>query len=533
MSDLDTNDVVNTGPLADSQPSAPDQPTAPPAMGNVGSDQAGSAAPSEIQGPPSPQARLAAGAAAQPTPQVGGSWKDVVVGALKGMAKGFVLGGVPGAVEGAIAPKYIGTKFAEQQALEKGAVQEQQAKINFTNGQAAESVARAHLFDEQAQNIPKQMQFEIEKSGQEFAKALMASGVTPLATTTGDEGSAMAGLQSAAQASPDGKVPDMMILPLPGGQHIAFNRADIANSGAATMNLVNLFGPLVGIPKGTTFAQIKNTPSHGAQQQKLLEGIMMPTAKSYQEAQGKIDQYTNFIDGVKNGQYDVQDKEATLGYLENGLAVMQATHDKLLAQATSLRQAASNNRIVKVTLPDGSIVNMHAVDTLGGGKGGGISADASGALFSGYMPDHTVVAGSPAELKAAGATVTGKMTGASANMVTTARQIVAPNGLMQDVAKVLAAYKPEEINGVVNHWKDFLQGKYATDPKFGALYTSMHLLDSAVMQAHVGLKSSEGMLNHFARLANLQVDDYATLKSQLSQLHHYMVEKAAFPPVRK
>ena len=171
------------------------------------------------------------------------------------------------------------------------------------------------------------------------------------------------------------------------------------------------------------------------------------------------------------------------------------------------------------------------------GKAEGYNAEAADADFknkSNFMVGSDTagrqVVGTPDELKAAGVTATSKLDTGDVGKVVVARQLTSPGGLFDLVDKDLAQFKPEELSALNSRWNEFLAGKIGQgDERFAALRTHTHLLSTAMMQAHVGSSGGEGMMEHFANLADAGKMDGTTLKAALAAEKQYVTEKAARP----
>ena len=151
-------------------------------------------------------------------------------------------------------------------------------------------------------------------------------------------------------------------------------------------------------------------------------------------------------------------------------------------------------------------------------------------LLFGSLPDGSQVAGTADELKQAGAAGINKLPTTEGAKVVVARQLIAPNGLFNQVAADISKLQSENKLGVAaSRFGDFMAGKVGTDPDFASLRTHMGLLSTALMQAHVGARGSEQMLEHFKNLADYRISDPATLKSALAAEWNYVNEKAMLP----
>ena len=151
-------------------------------------------------------------------------------------------------------------------------------------------------------------------------------------------------------------------------------------------------------------------------------------------------------------------------------------------------------------------------------------------MMTASMPDGTQVAGTTDELKSAGATGVTKLPAADQSKVGIARQLISPNGLLTNTQKDLAAFKPEELTNVGNRWNEFEAGTLGSgDPRYIALRTDARLLSTALMQAHVGSRGSESIMEHFSNLADAGKMDGDTLKAAIDNERRYVTEKAMLP----
>jgi hypothetical protein len=153
------------------------------------------------------------------------------------------------------------------------------------------------------------------------------------------------------------------------------------------------------------------------------------------------------------------------------------------------------------------------------------------AMVTGTGPDGRQIAGTPDELRAAGATGVTKLEAGDASKVSIARQMTGPGGLFDLAEKDLARFKPGELEALAPRWNEFLAGKVGTaDPRFIALRTHVNgLLGTALMQAHVGSKGGEAMMEHFEDIANTGKMSADTLRAALGAEKQYVEEKAMRP----
>lgn len=141
------------------------------------------------------------------------------------------------------------------------------------------------------------------------------------------------------------------------------------------------------------------------------------------------------------------------------------------------------------------------------------------------------VAGTPNELRAAGVNQFTKLDATESGKVNTARQLTSPNGLFSLIDKDLAQFKPGELEGLSPRWNEFLAGTVGTaDSRYMALRTHLNgLLSTALMQAHVGARGGERIMEHFEDLANAGKMSLPTLRAALNAEKQYVEEKAMRP----
>jgi hypothetical protein len=172
-----------------------------------------------------------------------------------------------------------------------------------------------------------------------------------------------------------------------------------------------------------------------------------------------------------------------------------------------------------------------------GGKSGTPKVVISGKsvpLSFGTDSDGNQVAGTPAQLKDAGVTDYSPLGTAESAKVNIARQLTSPKGLFALAEKDLAAFKPGELEALAPRWNEFLTGKVGTDdPRYVALRTHVNgLLGSAIMQAHVGARGGENMMEHFQDIANAGKMSQRTLKAALGAEREYVEDKAMRPKTK-
>jgi hypothetical protein len=151
-------------------------------------------------------------------------------------------------------------------------------------------------------------------------------------------------------------------------------------------------------------------------------------------------------------------------------------------------------------------------------------------MVMGSMADGSQVAGTPQELKAAGAQGVTQMEASDVSKVSVARQLTGPGGLYDLIDKDLAKFSPQELTALGARWNEFQTGTLGTgDPRYAALRTHTHLLGTALMQAHVGSRGGEHMMDEFENLADAGKMNGDILRSSLASSRAYVNEKAMRP----
>lgn len=159
----------------------------------------------------------------------------------------------------------------------------------------------------------------------------------------------------------------------------------------------------------------------------------------------------------------------------------------------------------------------------------------SGQMFVGTDKAGNQVAGTADDLGAAGATGVSKLDADTGKKVVTARQLISPEGLFSQIRQDMDNLdkKGKMGSSMTARFNDALLQKAGSDPDYAPLFVHTHLLSTALMQAHVGSKGSEGMMEEFGKLANAGKMSASTLRSALGAEYNYVHEKAMLPKKAK
>lgn len=152
-------------------------------------------------------------------------------------------------------------------------------------------------------------------------------------------------------------------------------------------------------------------------------------------------------------------------------------------------------------------------------------------LMVGTDKDGNQIAGTSDELTKAGAQGVTKLSADTGNKVVTARQLTSPEGLFAMIRNDMDTLdqKGKMGSAASARFNDALLTKAGSDPDYAPLITHTHLLATALMQAHVGSKGSENMMEEFKNLANAGKMSASTLRSALGAEYNYVHEKAMLP----
>jgi hypothetical protein len=487
----------------------------------------------------------AAGEAAQG--QKTGMFKNILIGALKGLAND----GLPGAVEGAIAPKIAAKQFQRNQTNADSAVLQKQANV-------ASTVAEAYQKHAMADYYTNDLNEKIAQDGRTSLMGYKAYGINPMAIVdANDAKSATAQVKSMVE---DGRTP--LIIPIGGHQYAALDLNAVANT-PADLSRINLDRQLHGFPtyQPQEWMNAKMTsPAMRTAAIRHTNDFLSPSAKSLPEYNDKIAQYKSYVKGLGDGTIQVDDPAAAKKYMDTALQTLQEGHDATLQEMLKQKEAYAQTRFIKLTMSDGTekvLPGPEAVKFTSSNPGqvrdfsfGGplpnaqpngqqakpnqpraINTAYNNAMLEGTLSDGTQVAGNPSELQSWGVSNATKMDASEAQRVRAGRLLIAPNGLFNAISKDVATLQQKgQLDAIANHWREYLAGKYNTNPDFQGLRTDMGLAKTLLMQAHVGLRGSAEMLDHFGSLADYKVSDGPTLKAALAHEWNYVHERAMYHP---
>lgn len=417
-----------------------------------------------------------------PDPDQGSSthgWRAVLKGALSGLenhlegaGKGLISGGIPGAIVGAASPKTADNAWQARQAMQTARVQQAQAAARSAVQDTGFRADDHNVQLAQAQIHLQQLQASFDSMPKDFQDHL---------------------LQEGAEA----------------GQHMIDNgitptftgsEADAQEHVKALM-AVNSDAPLnaVALPDGKGNFNVFEIPS---------------ADKTY-------DKPVTLTIG-----YDTNGDPITKGFLPGQISIARGL---ALETAAMVDQSKVAGKI--------QVANTTGVTAKNQGAANKSNAAASATpkvdnFLVGSMPDGTQVAGTQQDLAAVGATGVTKLPTTEASKVVVARELTAPNGLFHSVAADLTALNAQgKLNVATTRWNEFMTGKVgAGDPLYTKLRTDTQLLSTAIMQAHVGSRGSESMLEHFKGLADAGKMDAPTLTAALQAEFHYVRGKALLPP---
>jgi hypothetical protein len=219
--------------------------------------------------------------------------------------------------------------------------------------------------------------------------------------------------------------------------------------------------------------------------------------------------------GIMQAQSDALDKHAA-GVKQSG--EQAAEQGKINAQMSSQGRAlAASNEKLKEQGQDNNASNKPQ------------KADTN--MYVGTDAAGNQIAGTSADLQTAGASGVTKLGADASNKVIIARELTSPAGLFSQIKQDMLNLdaKGKMGSSATARFNDALLSKAGSDPDYAPLFVHTHLLATALMQAHVGSRGSENMMDEFKSLANAGKMSAPTLRSALGAEYKYVQEKAKLP----
>lgn len=318
----------------------------------------------------------------QDQPQKPSLWKSILSGALLGLVGGAGQKTFAGGVG-------AGGRYVAEQGQQQVENQQRQQQLDqnqtFRDAQAANYAAEATYRQHALDNSSAQLRASIEAKDEDQVKYLMGLGLKPIAVMENDPKSAMAALQQAKDASPDGKVPPVVTFHY-GGKIVAFDLSQMgANSGV--LDAVNKASVLVGRPQidAATWNNPKLFPP--ASKNKMIAdsfALFNPVAAGGNKTYGQIEYYKNLINKAQ-AMPDTPEKAGTVASLKQALMSLQTAAQEQETAAIRVAYARGAafglNRPVAVIDGEGDLV----LQTAGQAIQEGSAPAAQGATAMGKM----------------------------------------------------------------------------------------------------------------------------------------------------
>jgi hypothetical protein len=450
------------------------------------------------------------------------SWRDVLRGALGGM-----LAGAAGASQtngrGGFAQGFGAGAGAEIQneANQKEfqlKQQQTQSNIRFQDAQAADMAARAARRDHELHLMDQQEHRAEVNAGLENLTRLQGLGLVPTIVVPNNHGGAeaQAGMQQLSDSH--GGVPALFTINL-GDKIVGFdlNQLSQAPQGLAEVNK-NRQVTNPGAPPIDQKVWQQMDPKQ--RNQMLFNALNFSTPNASEE---NLLAYQNYLETAK-AQPTSPERDQNIAQLTGITTRMKSILNAQTARQSQQAADAEHQKSVATGQYQKNIAEANKADRA---EGTGKNA---GQMMVGSLPDGTQIAGTADELKAVNATGVTKLPSSEQSKVVVARQLVSPNGLISNVEKDIAAFSPGELDTLSARWNEFAAGKIgAGDSRYVALRTDTRLLSTALMQAHVGSKGSEQIMEHFSNLADAGKMNADTLKAAIATEKRYVTEKAMLP----
>jgi hypothetical protein len=303
----------------------------------------------------------------------------------------------------------------------------------------------------------------------------------------------------------------------------------------------NTFAPVYGLPslpEGAKFVPPKlmdalthTQQGYGVDGTPINHDILPQKIAALQSQRAAI--------AAKGGSSDDQ-----LKALDGTLGILQANQKALDDHAAGVKQQSKQAELDAENSPQsitgaakkaGAIANAELPakqalqDNAAGNKAANAKPDAQ--MYVGTDATGNQIAGTGDDLKAAGASGVTKLGADQSNKVITARQLVSPEGLFAQVKQDMLNLdaKGKMGSAATSRFNDAMLSKAGSDPDYAPLFVHTHLLATALMQAHVGSRGSENMMDEFKSLASAGKMSAPTLRSALGAEYNYVKEKAMLP----
>jgi hypothetical protein len=528
-----------------SQNPAPEQAATPPPTPAVGPRLASALSAivgtTQPQTPPATPSPSSGGVASGPddadfnTASGSGGWKGALGKGLSTLST--ALSGIPAGAR----PSFAG-------GLGQGARAEQQAQANEQAVKFASFQDQVRAVNLHAQDLQKQAaddaQQQAQQAAEDFQNEELGKKGGSIDTHPNNGTAVMQTL--ASQTAANGAA---SITP---GTHISADGENInvpANNpetlSAQVSNYKALEGKLPGLPGLPAFdpSSVKSMKDvtdaraalgqHIDIMQHILQGYD-PSGRplTHQELNDLIPAYQAQIDSLsKNGgATDYQ-----LGTLKNTLAILQANEKNHSDAEDQANAKATANAAAKAGAVAGAQSQAKLPATIAAQNNAAANkaanAQANTNMFVGTDPSGNQIAGTSDQLKAAGAQGVTKLDADTGKKVVTARQLISPDGLFAQVKQDMLNLdaKGKMGSAATSRFNDALLSKAGSDPDYAPLFVHTHLLATALMQAHVGSRGSENMMDEFKSLANAGKMSAPTLRSALGAEYSYVKEKAMLP----
>jgi hypothetical protein len=224
-----------------------------------------------------------------------------------------------------------------------------------------------------------------------------------------------------------------------------------------------------------------------------------------------------------------------MGTLKNTLAILQADEknhsdaEDAVAAKVAQQKAAQAGAVAGAQSQAKLPATIAAQNNAAANKAANAKPDTN--MYIGTDAAGNQIAGTSDQLKAAGAQGVTKLDADTGKKVNTAREMISPDGLFaqikQDMLNLDA--KGKMGSSATARFNDAMLSKAGSDPDYAPLFAHTHLLATQLMQAHVGSRGSENMMNEFQQLANAGKMNAATLRSALGAEYNYVKSRALLP----
>lgn len=446
--DTATQQVAAPAPDASSAPAAPAAPASP-------------ASPAPAQSSPQP--------AAEPEQKHPTS----LLGKIAQAVVNHVEGGTPG--------HRPLRAWQVQDALNRQAIAEGNAKINWESAQAAHTWAQTAAVQAQLDAMPQQFQEKVREADQKSVDALIAKGRSPRMVLPDDKPETLQAMQSELARANGGQLPGITLMHY-GNGYAVYTSDQLSDKGL--LESVNPIYKVTADGEMTPAQWAALTPQLRAK--KVADAFQVfshPSAIRGENPQQTIARYKSYLAKAQALPDDDTDKARLVSQAKEAVGMLQSGLDANFDQKTALMdEKLKRQKALKQT------------------AGSGVGKD-----------------GLP------------KLTASTKTMVEAAPHVIELAERVEQLVKEQQA----TLGPAASRWQEYMAGTVgAPNPEFTKLRTDVGLLTTLLMRMHVGARGGEYIMKEFKDLMDSGRQSPENLLSALEEVRKYAsdVQNTGKPP---